>query len=69
MRETNETALVVKNDSFFERLKEFLKMFFGINGKYALKNEEELNENARERRLSERGKELYKQSIPVYRVI
>lgn len=39
MDESKETSLVVKNDSFFARLKEFFRMFFGVNGKYTLKKE------------------------------
>lgn len=44
MEETKETSLVVKNDSFFARLKEFFRMFFGVNGKYTLKSSNESNE-------------------------
>ncbi len=39
MEESKETSLVVKNDSFFARLKEFFRMFFGVDGKYTLKKE------------------------------
>lgn len=44
MQETKETSLIVKNDSFWDRLKEFFKMFFGVNGKYTL-NSSTLQEN------------------------
>lgn len=36
MQETKETSLIVKNDSLWDRLKEFFRMFFGTNGKYTL---------------------------------
>ena len=44
MEEPKPTSLVVKNDSFFARLKEFFRMFFGVNGKYTLKSSNESNE-------------------------
>lgn len=50
MNEQKETSLVVKNDSFFDRLKEFFKLFFsyfGISEKDNLKdNTNESNNSA-----------------------
>lgn len=48
MNEQKETSLVVKNDSFFDRLKEFFKLFFSyfsINEEDNLKNDTKENDN------------------------
>lgn len=72
MEETKETSLVVKNDSFFARLKEFFRMFFGVNGKYTLKGTNENNEQQSEKsnivtnnlnNLEEQNPEQYLQNV------
>lgn len=48
MNENKETSLVIKNDNFFSKVKEFFKLFFsyfGIEGKEDLNSTEKSEEN------------------------
>lgn len=54
MEQTKETAIAIKDDGFFARLKKFLKMVFGINGKYNFKvnSNEEKNDELKENQVN-----------------